>query len=521
MRTEIFDSTLRDGTQGEGISFSVQDKMSIVKLLDEFGVAYIEAGNPGSNPKDVEFFNVLKTYKPKNSKLVAFGSTARNADAVGEDKNICDILSADTPAVAIFGKSWDLHVEKILKIPLEENLRLVKNTMSYLASKGKEVIFDAEHFFDGYKKNREYALSVLAAAVDGGAQVLCLCDTNGGTMPHEIGEITAKVCEMFPSVRVGIHCHDDTGCAVASSLTAVVNGACHVQGTFIGFGERCGNADLSTVIADLSLKMGYDCGVDLTSLTSTGIKIAEISNVRIRNNHPYIGKSAFAHKGGMHIDGVQKCRESFEHIEPEQVGNERKFLMSEVAGRGTVLPRIQKFAPHLTKQSPEIADITAALKEAEHYGYQYEAADASFELFVKKHLGLLTPHFNVLMYKVEDGYPALDGKEQTYAIVKVEVDGKTELTCACSNNGPVDALDSAFRKAISVFYPCIENVTLEDYKVRVISSGTTTDSRVRVLVESVSEDRRFTTVGVSCNIIEASFKALVDSFEYELSIKEN
>lgn len=519
-KIEIFDSTLRDGAQGEGISFSVQDKLNIVKALDSFGVSYIEAGNPGSNPKDLKFFEAVKDIKLENAKLCAFGSTARSNAPVSDDANVQSMLEADTPAVAVFGKSWNLHVTEILKISLEENLRIVKETVAYLKSYGKEVIFDAEHFFDGYKNAPEYAMKVLSAACDGGADVLCLCDTNGGTLPDDIGSVTAEVYRRFPDVRISIHCHNDSGCAVANSVAAVAAGAVQVQGTFVGFGERCGNADLSTIIANLTLKCGCECGVQLHELKNTAQRISEISNVRIRNNQPYIGKSAFAHKGGMHIDGVRKLSASFEHIDPDLVGNERKFLLSEVSGRGTVLPKIQRFAPQLTKQSPETIKITDELKKQEYFGYQYEGADASFELLVKKQLGMWKPHFRVIMYRTSDDFPAPDGEQQSSAMVKIEVGGKTELTCD-SGNGPVNALDKALRKAIQVFYPEINAMKLQDYKVRVIESGSTTDSKVRVLIESGDENSVFTTIGVSCDIIEASFTALMDSYEYELSKKEN
>lgn len=519
-KIEIFDSTLRDGSQGEGISFSVQDKLNIVKALDDFGVACIEAGNPGSNPKDLSFFTEIKKLKLKNAKICAFGSTARHNLPVSEDQNVKNILEADTEIVAIFGKSWDLHVTEILRISLEENLRIVTETLAYLKSMGKEVVFDAEHFFDGYKANSEYALKVLEAAVKGGASTLSLCDTNGGTLPRNIFNITEIVVKTFPNTRVGIHCHDDIGCAVANSLSAVEAGATQVQGTFIGFGERCGNADLSTVIANLTFKYdNYDCCVDPSNLKATARQIAAISNIRIRSNHPYVGKSAFAHKGGMHIDGVQKVSHSFEHIDPTAVGNERKFLLSEMSGRGTVLPKIQKFAPHITKKCPETQNITDKLKEMEYFGYQYEGADASFELMIKKELGLWKPHFKVIMYKAFDDFPAPDGEQQCSGMVKIEVDGETELTCS-SGNGPVNALDQALRKAIKVFYPEIETLQLMDYKVRVIDSGNTTDAKVRVLIESADEESSFTTIGVSCDVIEASFIALMDSFEYKLSKKE-
>ncbi len=514
-KIELFDSTLRDGSQGEGISFSVQDKLNIVRILDEFGVTYIEAGNPGSNPKDISFFEQLKNVHLKHSIPVAFGSTTRPGTPASEDANVINLIEADTPAVAVFGKSWDLHIREILKISEEANLLIVKDTLSCLKSAGKEVIFDAEHFFDGYKHNPVCAMNVLQAAVSGGADVLCLCDTNGGTLPDDIRKITETVRDAFPDMRIAIHCHNDIGCAVASSMAAVEGGAVQIQGTLIGFGERCGNADLSTVLANLTLKCGYDCGVDPANLRQVCAEIAEISNVRVAGGHPYIGKSAFAHKGGMHIDGVQKCRESFEHIAPEAVGNERKFLLSEVAGRGTVLPRLQKYIPSLTKASPETKAVTELLKQREYEGYQYEGAFASFELLVKKQLGLMKPHFNVVMYKSYDDFPAPDGECQSTAMVKIEVDGKTELSCA-AGNGPVNALDIALRKAIRFFYPQIDKMELADYKVRVISNGTT-QAKVRVLIESQGQRGGFTTIGVSCDIIEASFTALIDSYEYELS----
>jgi 2-isopropylmalate synthase len=516
---EIFDSTLRDGAQGEGISFSVQDKLNIVKALDRFGITYIEAGNPGSNPKDLSFFEQVKSITLKNAKLCAFGSTARAGIPVQQDKNVQSLLSADTPTISIFGKSWDLHVTEILKISLEENLKIVRDTISYLKSKGKELIFDAEHFFDGYKENPEYALSVLNAAVEGGADCLCLCDTNGGTLPDDIKSIVLTVTSRFPNTKIGIHCHNDIGCAVASSMSAVAGGATQIQGTFVGFGERCGNADLSTIIANLTLKCGMNCNANLPDLYATAREIAAISNVRIHNSEPYVGKSAFAHKGGMHIDGVQKISKSFEHVDPSSVGNERKFLLSEVSGRGTVLPKLQRFLPGLTKHSPETTKITEQLKEQEFFGYQYEGAEASFELFVKKQLGLWTPHFNVIMYKTNDDYPAPDGELQSSALVKIEVDGKTEVS-GDIGNGPVNALDNALRKALVVFYPEIKDLTLTDFKVRVIDSTWTTAAKIRVMIESTDNDSTFTTIGVSNDIIEASFIALMDSFEYKLSKKE-
>lgn len=515
MKIELFDSTLRDGSQGEGISFSVQDKINIVKALDEFGITYIEAGNPASNPKEMLFFESISGVKLKNSKLCAFGSTVRKGSNPETDSGLQSLVGANTPVVAIFGKAWDLHVTEILKISPEDNLKIVSDTISYLKGLGKEVVFDAEHFFDGYKASCEYAMKVLEAAKNSGADCLCLCDTNGGTLPDELGRITRYVTEQFPDTRIGIHCHDDSGCAVANSVTAVQNGAVQVQGTFIGFGERCGNANLSAIIPNLVLKCGFECGVELQRLKDTAAKIAETSNVRIHSTSPYIGKSAFSHKGGMHIDGVLKLHESFEHIDPELVGNERKFLLSEVSGRGTVLPKIRAVAPQLTKSSPETAAITQKLKEQELHGYQYEGAEASFELFVKKQLNLWKPHFNVIMYKVTDDFPAPDGEQQSNAMIKIECDGVTEFMCDVGN-GPVNALDKALRRALRVFYPEISKLHLTDYKVRVIDSKNT-DALTRVLIESSDGSDTFTTIGVANDIIEASFTAIVDSIEYKLS----
>ncbi len=517
---EIFDSTLRDGAQSEGISYSVQDKLNIVKTLDEFGVKYIEAGNPGSNPKDIEFFEKVKDFELKNAILCAFGSTRRNKLKVEEDENVISLLRADTPAVAIFGKSWDLHVHEILRVKLEENLEMISDTLKFFKNKGKEVIFDAEHFYDGYKANPEYALKVLGAAVKAGADVIALCDTNGGTMPGEIYAVTGTVREKFPGVRISIHCHNDTDCAVANSILAVEAGATQVQGTFIGTGERCGNTDLSVLIPNLQLKMGYSC-IDggLTNLSDTVFKIYEISNLIPPNNKPYTGASAFAHKGGMHIDGVDKCSYSFEHVPPESVGNKRRYLMSEMSGRTTVISKISTIAPEITKASPEAKTILTKLKELEHEGYQFESADASFELMVLNVLGRFKPHFRLQMYKTSGEHPSPDGEMSAFALIKVEVGGTTE-TAAAVGNGPVNALDIAMRKALTIFYPELKNVYLTDYKVRVLAGDQATGAKVRVLIENTDGKKVWTTVGVSTDIIEASWIALVDAVEYYLLNKE-
>lgn len=516
-RLEIFDSTLRDGAQGEGISFSVQDKLNIIAALDAFGVHYIEAGNPGSNPKDLEFFERAGKLVLKNAKLCAFGSTRRKNLRTEQDENVLSLLKADTPTVSIFGKAWDLHVFEILHASLPENLELVYDTIAYFKARAKEVVFDAEHFFDGYRANPDYALEVLAAAADAGADALCLCDTNGGTRPSDIARITKLTVEKFSKHRIGIHCHNDTGCAVANTLLAVDAGATQVQGTFIGFGERCGNADLSIILPNLQIKQDYICIENgLEKLYETAMRIAEIANVTIPGERPYVGGSAFAHKGGMHIDGVNKLPCSFEHIDPAMVGNTRRFLMSEVSGRTTVLAKLRNIAPNLTKESPETASILARLKELEHYGYQFEAADASFELLVKRELGRYVSHFDLIMYKTTGEFPAPDEDMSSSAMIRVQVDNKIEMT-ASIGNGPVNALDVALRKALTVFYPRLKRVHLIDYKVRVLDTKEATGAKVRVLIESTDGEKIWTTVGVATDIIQASWIALVDSIEYELN----
>ena len=517
---EVFDSTLRDGAQSEGISFSVRDKLNIVRALDAFGVHYIEAGNPGSNPKDIEFFERMREVTLSKAKLCAFGATRRKGVKVEDDANVQSLLAADTPAVAIFGKSWLLHVREILQAGDEENLELVYDTVKFFKDRGREVVFDAEHFFDGYFEDASYAIRVLEAATRGGADVLALCDTNGGTLPSDIASAVGHVVSRFPGSRIGIHCHDDAGCAVANTLVAVEEGARHVQGTFIGYGERCGNADLSIVIPDLVLKKGFQApGADLTALTRTATRIAEISNVIIRGSKPFTGASAFAHKGGMHVDGVLKLPRSFEHVEPATVGNARRFLASEVSGRSTVLEKVRAYAPELKKNSPEIQLIIDTLKEMEHKGYQYEAADASFELLVRKLIGRFMPHFSLVLYRTTGESPAADGEMPCSAMIRVNVDGRDETTAAMGN-GPVNALDLALRKALIVFYPQLAEMKLTDYKVRVLEADSATAARVRVLIESTDGTDIWTTVGVSTDIIEASWRALVDSIEFKLTRDE-
>jgi 2-isopropylmalate synthase len=512
----IFDSMLRDGAQAEGISFSVEDKLKIVSALDALGVGYIEAGNPGSNPKDIEFFERLRGVRLKNSRLVAFGSTRRPGIAADEDKNLAALVSADTPAVAVFGKCWDFHVTDIIKTSLDENLAMISDTVAFLKKQGREVVFDAEHFFDGYKKNPEYAVKCLEAAGAAGADILALCDTNGGCFPFEIYDIVAEARRRLGD-RIGIHCHNDGGMAVSNSVMAVEAGACHVQGTIIGYGERCGNANLSTIIPNLQLKRDMSCipGENMPLLTGTARYVAEIANVILLDKMPYVGRSAFAHKGGMHVDGVSKATESFEHLSPDLVGNERKFLTSEVSGRAAILSHIQKIDPSLTKNSPETREIIQKIKELEHLGYQFEGAEGSISLIIRKHLGRYTPFFELINFKIIGERPYPEGSSAS-ALIKITVDGRQEVTAA-EGDGPVNALDKALRKALEVFYPSLGDMRLIDFKVRVMDGSSATASVVRVLIDSTDGHDSWTTVGVSKDIIEASWLALVDSIEYKLT----
>ena len=516
MEVKIFDSTLRDGSQGQGISFSLEDKMKIVKVLDDIGVSYIEAGNPGSNPKDMEFFKRIKEVELKNAKIAAFGSTRRPGIKAKDDKNLKNLLSAETDVTVIFGKSWDFQVIDILKTTLEENLLMIKDTINYLSSKGKEVIFDAEHFFDGYKNNKEYALATLREAKNAGATTLVLCDTNGGTLPNEISEITSDVVKEF-DCNIGIHCHDDLNMAVANSIIGVQCGVNHIQGTFIGIGERCGNTNLSSVIPTLKLKLGIDVisEENLKKICNVAKYIAEISNISLNEQSAYVGSSAFAHKGGMHIDAVCKNSKSYEHVSPDDVGNRRRFLVSEVSGRSTIYSEIQKIFPNIPKDGEEVKKITDKLKELEYEGYQFEGAEGTVELVMRKMIGKYKPFFKLNHFKVISEQLSEEGAFNSAVMINVNVDGKEEMSAA-SGDGPVNALDKALRKALEVFYPQLSTVRLVDYKVRVLDSESATGAKVRVLIESTDGVENWSTVGVSRDIMQASWIALVDSIEYKL-----
>ena len=510
----IYDTTLRDGMQAEGVSFSLEDKLSIAKWLDELGLHYIEGGYAASNPKEMQFFHEASRLGLTNSKIVAFGSTRRADRSVSDDASLNSILACKTPAATIVGKTWDMHVRDVLGCPLDENLLICAESVRYLKQKGLETIFDAEHFFDGYRENPEYAMKVLMAAAEAGADALVLCDTNGGSLPEQIFEMTQQVCRTFGSVTVGIHTHNDTDCATASSLAAVRAGARHVQGTINGLGERCGNANLCAVIPGLALKM--DCDVlrpeKVRMLTETSRFIFEVGNLAPVMNLPYVGESAFAHKAGLHVDALRKSKRTYEHIDPALVGNERRFLISELSGKSNILAELEK--AQLT-QDPKLAKkILARVQELENEGYQFEAANGSFELLIKRVMGTFKPSFELIKYHV-DVEKRRTGEIVTEATVKLRVGDGVEHVVG-EGDGPVNALDAALRKSLKRFYPEIQDVRLFDYKVRVVNAHEGTAARVRVVIESRDKQSVWGTVGVSENVIEASWLALVDSVEYKL-----
>ncbi|WP_297213851.1 MULTISPECIES: citramalate synthase [Thermodesulfovibrio] len=513
---EIYDTTLRDGAQAEDISFSLEDKLKITEKLDELGVHYIEGGWPGSNPKDAEFFKKVKKLNLKNSKIVAFGSTHRPKLKIENDANIKTLIASETEIITIFGKSWDFHVTEALKISLEENLSLIYNTIVYLKKYVNKVFFDAEHFFDGFKDNPEYAQKCLEVAEQAGADCLVLCDTNGGTLPHEISEIMIKVKEKIRA-PLGVHAHNDSDCAVANSIVAVLNGAVHVQGTMNGFGERCGNANLCSLIPNLQIKLGFRCIDDekLRNLTEISRFVYEIANLTPFKRQPFVGESAFAHKGGVHVSAIRKRPETYEHIRPQLVGNRQRVLVSDLAGKSNILKKAEEFNISLDPNSPDVQAIVDAVKNLENEGFQFEGADASLELLFKKTLGLKRKFFDLIGFRVIDEKRKWDEPPLSEATIMVKVGKNIEHTAA-TGNGPVNALDNALRKALERFYPELKKVKLKDYKVRVVNSGKGTASKVRVLIESGDDEDVWSTVGVSENIIEASWQAIVDGIEYKL-----
>jgi 2-isopropylmalate synthase len=513
---QLFDTTLRDGAQAEGISFSTQDKLRIALALDRLGVHYIEGGWPGSNPKDNQFFKEARALKLKNAKLVAFGSTRRKGVAASRDTNLLAIVRAKVPVACIFGKSWEMHVTHALRTTLEENLRMIHDSVRFLKSKKLEVIYDAEHFFDGYQANPGYAMQTLAAAHEAGADCLTLCDTNGGAIPPSIVEAVQAVRRDLPHAVLGIHVHNDSGCAVANTLAAVEQGCTVVQGVMNGFGERCGNADLAVIIPDLQLKMGLPVISEeqLRSLTEISRQISEIANIVPNDRQPYVGNSAFAHKGGIHVSAVSRHTATYEHVDPDRVGNRRRVLVSELSGRSNLLLKSKELHVDFSKDSKAAETVLAVLKKRELEGYQYEGAEASFELLVPKTLKRYRPAFTLeslhVSIKGGDAQPLV-----TEATIKIVVGGRREHTAA-EGDGPVNALDNALRKALEKFYPSLREMSLIDYKVRVIDASSGTAAKVRVLVESRDHRDTWTTTGVSTNLIEASWLALVDAVEYKI-----
>lgn len=512
---QIFDTTLRDGTQGEKVAFSAKDKLRIAERLDAFGIDYIEGGWPGSNPKDMQFFELARDNSFDHAKIVAFGSTCRTNTDPAEDKNIQMLVEAGTSAVSIFGKSWLLHVEEALKTTAEENLKIIRDSVAYLKDHDKEVIYDAEHFFDGYKANPEYALKTIKAAEAVGADTLVLCDTNGGTLPSEITKIVREVKEQV-GTRLGIHAHNDSELGVANSLAAVEAGCEHVQGTVNGYGERCGNANLCSVIPNLQLKQNYRCIPEekLEELSPLSHFVSEVANLNPNNRQAFVGQSAFAHKGGIHVSAVMKNEATYEHIIPEKVGNRRRVLVSDLSGKSNIRYKSEQLGIDLEKQSNEVPEIVEKLKKLENEGYQFEAAEASLELLVQKITGKWQEFFTLEGFRiiVEKN---VSGDSRTEATIRLTVNGQTEH-CAAEGSGPVHALDRALRKAIHRFYPDIAKMHLQDYKVRVLNQTDGTDAKVRVLIDSKKSDKSWTTVGVSRNIIDASWEALSESFSYYL-----
>ena len=517
MKVELYDTTLRDGAQTQGISFSVSDKLRIVEKLDTLGVHYIEGGWPGANPKDVEFFKKAESLKLKNAKLVAFGSTRRANTDVSKDATMKGLLKSNVDTITVFGKTWDLHVKEVLKTTPEENLNMIEDSVKFLKSKGKFTIFDAEHFFDGYKENPEYALKCLAAAEAGGADRIILCDTNGGTLTSTVFEVVEEVKKNVKT-PLGMHAHNDIDMAVANTVAAVQAGCIQVQGTMNGYGERCGNANLVSIIGNLKLKLDVDCISDLSlkELTETAHYVAEMCNTKLNDNQPFVGNSAFAHKAGVHVNAIIKNPKTYEHMEPERVGNRRMLLISELSGKSSLLKKAEEINLGIDKDAPETTKILKLLQDLEHKGYHFEAAEASLELFMKRATKKFKRFFELKDFRViVEKSSKNKGKLTSEATIKLKVNNKLEHT-ASLGDGPVNALDNALRKALKAFYPSLVKMHLIDFKVRVLDEKVGTAAQVRVLIQSQDETDSWWTIGVSENIIEASWQALVDSVEYKL-----
>lgn len=511
-RVFVYDTTLRDGSQGEGVNFSVQDKLLLTRKLDDLGVDYIEGGYPLSNPKDEEFFRAVREVPLRHAKVVAFGMTRRKNAPVETDAGIRALLGGETPVVTIVGKTWDFHVRDVLGATLDENRAMIADSVRYCRQQGREVMYDAEHFFDGFHANPEYAMQTLKAAESAGASVVILCDTNGGTMPERIAECVSAVKREL-QCEIGIHCHNDCDLAVANTLAAVRAGASQVQGTLNGFGERCGNVDLVSVTANLAIKYGKNVlrPGSLQRLTEVSRYAYELANMNFRPGQPFVGQSAFAHKGGMHTHAVAKNPSSYEHVDPAVVGNERRILVSELSGQSTILTKTAK--QQLTHDRETMAKILKVVQDLEHAGYEFEAAEASFDLLVKKVTGTYRPWFELVKYQVNTEH--VGGELMTEASIKVKVGSDIEHTVS-DGDGPVNALDGALRKALHLYDPRLDDMRLVDYKVRVVNARAGTAARVRVVIESTDGESVWGTVGVSENVIEASWLALADSFEYHL-----
>ncbi len=517
----IYDTTLRDGTQAENFNLSVDDKVWVSKKLDKMGIDFIEGGWPGSNPSAVAYFEEIRKHELKHAKVTAFGATRNFNNPVEEDPNIKALLDAKTPGITIFGKTWDIHVTEALRIGLDDNLLIIEDSLKYLRPHVEYLFYDAEHFFDGFKANQEYALKTLEKAVDGGADCLVLCDTNGGTLPTEIPVIMETVKKHFADrgndVEFGVHAHNDSETAVANSLVGVSCGATHVQGTINGFGERCGNANLMSIIPALVLKQDYQCaaGENLEQLTELSRFVSEIANLPHNKYQPYVGRSAFAHKGGVHVSAVKRNPITYEHMVPEKVGNIRRILISDQSGRSNVLHKAKKFGLNLDSKDPRVTAILKELKDLENQGFQFEGAEASFELLMRRALGMQSHYFELHGFRVINQKTSVDNLMHAEATIRIEVAGEMVHTAALGE-GPVNALDNALRKALTRFYPQLADMWLDDYKVRVLGSEHGTGAVVRVLIESADKKHRWGTVGVSHDILEASWQALVDSITFKL-----
>ena len=513
---KLYDTTLRDGSQAEDISFSVEDKLRIAKKIDELGIHYLEGGWPGSNPKDMQFFKEMRNLSLKHATVVAFGSTTKADTVPEEDRNLKSLITSGTGAVTVFGKSWDIHVKDALHISLAKNIQLISDTVSYLKQQCAEVFFDAEHFFDGFTAHPSYALQTVRAAAQSGADCIILCDTNGGTLPDALRRAIAEVKRQLPAISLGIHTHNDSEVAVANSLIAVELGISQVQGTINGIGERCGNANLCSIIPNLVLKLNLPCisRKQLSKLQDVSRFVYELANLQPLNHQPYVGRSAFAHKGGVHVSAICKKPQTYEHILPSLVGNVQRVLISDLSGKSSIMQKAREFKINISSRDPVVHEIVDRLKYLESQGFQFEGAEASFELLMMEALGTKRKYFELVGFRIIS--ERKQGEESVCeATIMVKVGGKTEHT-ASLGNGPVNALDNALRKALETFYPQLKETSLIDYKVRVLSSGEGTASKVRVLVESGDGKYKWGTVGVSENIIEASWQALVDSIQYKL-----